>query len=91
MVSITSTSSSKAGDFKTEEIANIAEESDADVPKVRMLEILKMNKKEWPHIVFGTLCSIVMGCAMPVFAILFGDILGVRYLDVSFIYKNTLL
>ncbi|XP_050514648.1 ATP-dependent translocase ABCB1-like isoform X1 [Diabrotica virgifera virgifera] len=43
---------------------------------VSVFEILKMNAPEWPYILFAGLGSIVVGCGMPVFAVLFGSILG---------------
>jgi hypothetical protein len=46
-------------------------------PPVSMMRILKKNMPEWPFIVIGSLGSIVMGFAMPIFGVLFGDILGV--------------
>nr|CAD7429698.1 unnamed protein product [Timema monikensis] len=42
-----------------------------------MMEVLRHNKPEWLYILIGSMCSIVMGASMPVFAILFGDILGI--------------
>ncbi|KAJ8927496.1 hypothetical protein NQ314_020045 [Rhamnusium bicolor] len=44
--------------------------------KDSVIEVIKMNSPEWPQIVLGCTGSIIMGCAMPVFAILFGSILG---------------
>nr|CAD7203250.1 unnamed protein product [Timema douglasi] len=41
-----------------------------------MMEVMRHNKPEWLYILIGSMCSIVMGASMPVFAILFGDILG---------------
>ncbi|CAG2057216.1 unnamed protein product [Timema podura] len=41
-----------------------------------MMEVMRHNKPEWLYILIGSVCSIVMGASMPVFAILFGDILG---------------
>ncbi|PNF43401.1 Multidrug resistance protein 1 [Cryptotermes secundus] len=46
-------------------------------PPVSMMRILKKNMPEWPFILIGSLGSIVMGFAMPIFGVLFGDILGV--------------
>ncbi|KAF5301298.1 hypothetical protein FQR65_LT08917 [Abscondita terminalis] len=43
--------------------------------------ILQMNRPETCNIVIGCLTSVVMGAAMPVFAILFGDILGILQLQ----------
>jgi hypothetical protein len=46
-------------------------------PPVSMMKILKKNMPEWPFILTGSIGSIVMGFAMPIFGVLFGDILGV--------------
>jgi hypothetical protein len=46
-------------------------------PPVSMIRILEKNMPEWPFILIGSIGSIVMGFAMPIFGILFGDILGV--------------
>ncbi|CAH1099162.1 unnamed protein product [Psylliodes chrysocephalus] len=41
-----------------------------------LLEILKMNAPEWPYICVAALGSMMMGCGMPIFAVLLGSILG---------------
>ena len=46
------------------------------VPRVSPWGILKMNGPEWPLMVVGTLASAAMGSLMPVFAFLFGEMLG---------------
>lgn len=46
-------------------------------PEVPLLEILKLNTPEWPYVLIGTLASMVMGFATPVFSVVFGDIMGV--------------
>lgn len=38
---------------------------------------MQWNKIEWPYITIGSVCSVLMGAAMPLFAILFGEIVGV--------------
>lgn len=38
---------------------------------------MKYNSSEWPQILIGCVTSLIMGAAMPVFAVLFGEILGV--------------
>ena len=48
-----------------------------DLVEVDSLRILRTNSPEWPYIVVGLLGSAVMGGAMPVYAILFGEVLGV--------------
>ena len=35
-----------------------------------------MNGKEWPFILGGGIASLVMGVSMPVYAVLFGEVLG---------------
>jgi hypothetical protein len=42
-----------------------------------MMTILKKNKPERPFILLGSVGSMVTGFAMPVFGVLFGEILGV--------------
>ncbi|XP_001975658.3 multidrug resistance protein 1A [Drosophila erecta] len=42
-----------------------------------MSEVMRMNKPEWLQILVGCISSVIMGCAMPVFAVLFGSILQV--------------
>ena len=56
---------------------NVPEPDDDDLPKVSILRIMKTNAREWPYILMGGLASIVMGASMPVYAILFGEVLGV--------------
>lgn len=42
-----------------------------------MWEVIQWNKIEWPYITIGSVCSLLMGAAMPLFAILFGEIVEV--------------
>lgn len=42
-----------------------------------MWEVIQWNKTEWPYITIGSVCSLLMGAAMPLFAILFGEIVQV--------------
>ena len=44
-------------------------------PQVDSVRVMRMNLPEWPYILLGLLGSIVMGGAMPVYAILFGEVL----------------
>ncbi|XP_042225494.1 ATP-dependent translocase ABCB1-like isoform X2 [Homarus americanus] len=60
--------SSKSLDNKGE-----GEEESIDVP---ITKILQMNSSEWPFILLGVVCSALQGTSMPLFAILFGDVLG---------------
>ena len=58
---------------KTESESN----KDEDLPKIQMTRILKRNRPEFFYILIGVLSSCGMGAVMPVFAVIFGDILGV--------------
>ncbi|XP_011185431.1 ATP-dependent translocase ABCB1 [Zeugodacus cucurbitae] len=73
-------------DFKTEEDALIEENLDDS----SLWPILKMNTPEWPQLLCGVLSSAIMGCAMPVFAVLFGEILEVLSVpDNTYVRENT--
>ena len=55
-----------------------------DLPKIQVTRLLKRNKAEMLYIIIGGLASVAMASLMPVFAILFGKILGVLgYLDIN--------
>ncbi|KAL9915299.1 multi drug resistance 50 [Glossina fuscipes fuscipes] len=53
--------------------------------------ILKMNRNEWPQIICGCLTSVIMGSAMPLFALLFGSILQILSVrdDPDYVRDNT--
>jgi len=38
--------------------------------------VLSFNVHEWPYMLIGVLTSLLMGAAMPIYAILFGEVLG---------------
>lgn len=42
-------------------------------------DVVKMNRDEWPEITVGCIASLIAGGAMPVFAVLFGEIIAVRF------------
>lgn len=50
---------------------------DSKQRQMSLLDVIKMNKQEWPHITIGCIGSLVAGGAMPVFAVLFGEIIEV--------------
>ncbi|XP_029444667.1 multidrug resistance protein 1-like isoform X2 [Rhinatrema bivittatum] len=50
---------------------------DEKVPPVSFLKTMKLNKKEWPYFVVGTICAIINGGLQPAFAIIFSKIIGV--------------
>jgi hypothetical protein len=75
-----SRASSTGSDFHTNEDERLSVIEGAEEklpPPISMMTIMKKNMPEWPFIVVGSLGSIVIGCAMPIFGVLFGDILGV--------------
>ena len=53
-----------------------------------------MLSPEWLFMLFGIICSVTMGALMPLFALLFGEILGViAYPDIDlarYKHKHTL-
>lgn len=53
------------------------EEEDALIKDVSLMKVISLNKPELLQIVIGVIASAFMGFAMPIFAVLFGDILGV--------------
>nr|CAD7263823.1 unnamed protein product [Timema shepardi] len=46
-----------------------------ELPKSSLLQVMHLNKPEWPYIFIACVCSIVMGAAMPVLAVLFGSLI----------------
>jgi len=40
---------------------------------------MKMNSSEWPYIVIGCIMALLQGAVQPAFALIFGNMLGVRY------------
>ncbi|XP_037828263.1 ATP-dependent translocase ABCB1 [Lucilia sericata] len=52
-------------------------ESKEEKSTFSIFNILKMNRDEWPQILCGCVSSVIMGAAMPLFAVLFGSILQI--------------
>lgn len=50
-----------------------------NISSVSLFEVVKMSTPEWPVVTIGCVGSLIMGAAMPVFAIIFGDIVGVSW------------
>ncbi|XP_047112212.1 ATP-dependent translocase ABCB1-like [Schistocerca piceifrons] len=46
------------------------------VQTATMLQILRVNRPEWPLLAGATLAAVLNGCAMPVYSVLFGSVLG---------------
>jgi hypothetical protein len=76
-VSRTSSTRSASHTHEDEKTPVIEEEEDEEPPQVSMWTILQKNMPEWPYILMGSVGSIVTGFAMPIFGVLFGDIIGV--------------
>lgn len=45
---------------------------------VSMMRIIKLNGKEWPYILLGSIAAIIMGASLPTFAIIFGEYFEVK-------------
>lgn len=56
---------------------NLNEDTSNPVKKISMMKILELNKQEWPYILPACLTSMIVGFSMPLFSILFGDVIGV--------------
>jgi hypothetical protein len=76
-VSRTSSTRSASHTHEDERMPVIEDDEEEDPPQISMLTILKKNMPEWPYIVLGSVGSIIIGFAMPIFGVLFGGILGV--------------
>uniref|UniRef100_T1JDG5 ABC-type xenobiotic transporter n=1 Tax=Strigamia maritima TaxID=126957 RepID=T1JDG5_STRMM len=59
------------------------EEEDQDILKPPLFRIIKLNSPEWPYILLGCFGAIGFGCTTPVYALLFGDIMGVLSITVE--------
>ncbi|XP_037084784.1 ATP-dependent translocase ABCB1-like [Pollicipes pollicipes] len=51
-------------------------EGEPTYPPVSMWRLVRMSGPEWPYVLFGVLASAVCGCAIPVYALFFGDVLA---------------
>ncbi|XP_049995746.1 phosphatidylcholine translocator ABCB4 [Alexandromys fortis] len=54
-----------------------ASELDANVPPVSFLQVLKLNKTEWPYFVVGTVCAIVNGALQPAISIILSEMIAI--------------
>lgn len=88
--SINSESSSEDDADSDVDNESIEEEvTEEDKKKVSMFSLIKMNKKEWPYILTGTVASCIVGASFPAFAVLFGEMYGILSLgDPAIIKKN---
>lgn len=74
-------SSDDEADSDTEKGGAEEEVTEEDKKKVSTVKLMKMNSKEWPQIVLGSLASCIMGATFPAFAVLFGEVYGVMSLN----------
>lgn len=77
-ISVQSEQESEIDVSTTQNDLSLYEAGKEDKSDVSILEIIKENRPEWLEVSIGCICSLIMGAAMPVFAIIFGDIIGVR-------------
>nr|XP_054768939.1 ATP-dependent translocase ABCB1-like [Lytechinus pictus] len=68
---------STASSGKGSQVDEDDEKEEEEVERASYMEILKLNKPEWPYIVVGILFAAVLGIAYPVFAILFSEVVAV--------------
>ncbi|KAG0716695.1 Multidrug resistance protein 1 [Chionoecetes opilio] len=61
---------------KTTTTATTKEED--KVPTVPLSKILHMNATEWPYILAGVVGAGIQGSIIPLYAVMFGEVLGVR-------------
>uniref|UniRef100_A0A669QYU8 ATP binding cassette subfamily B member 1 n=1 Tax=Phasianus colchicus TaxID=9054 RepID=A0A669QYU8_PHACC len=52
-------------------------QSAEELPPVSFLKVMKLNKKEWPYFVAGTLCAVINGALQPAFSVIFSEIIGI--------------
>jgi hypothetical protein len=76
-VSRTSSIGSASHTHEDEKPPVVEDAEEEEPPPISMMTILKKNMPEWQFILLGCLGAMVTGFAMPVFGVLFGDILGV--------------
>ncbi|XP_072268653.1 ATP-binding cassette sub-family B member 5-like [Pyxicephalus adspersus] len=62
---------------KGEEDDVVEEEEEQKLPKISFFRLLKLNKSEWPYILFGTLAAMINGGAHPAFSILFAKAIAI--------------
>ncbi|XP_014662073.1 PREDICTED: multidrug resistance protein 1-like [Priapulus caudatus] len=55
----------------------MAQEDLKSLPPVDMMRLMKLNAPEWPYISVGCVAAAANGAVMPMFAIIFAEVLGV--------------
>lgn len=58
-----------------------SDDEDDENKSTSIWTIAKMNSSEWWQILLGCFASIVSGTSMPIFAVIFGEILGVNAIN----------
>ncbi|PSN32510.1 hypothetical protein C0J52_16611 [Blattella germanica] len=71
---------SRTGSNKDQCITPLVEEEQYDAPLSR---IMALNKPEWSFILVGCLSAAAVGCALPLFAILFGEVYGMHLFNLA--------
>lgn len=79
--SVYESSSEDEADSDVDNESTEEEITEEDKKKVSTMGLMKMNSKEWPYIVTGTLASCIVGASFPAFAVLFGEMYGILSLD----------
>ncbi|KAK4292716.1 hypothetical protein Pmani_034533 [Petrolisthes manimaculis] len=54
----------------------VVDEDEQAALQVSIGQIMKLNAPEWPCMVVGVICAAIQGTTLPVYAILFGEVLG---------------
>uniref|UniRef100_A0AAY5KQC5 ATP-binding cassette, sub-family B (MDR/TAP), member 11a n=1 Tax=Esox lucius TaxID=8010 RepID=A0AAY5KQC5_ESOLU len=60
--------------------SHFKEEASEHVEPAPVARILKYNKSEWPYMLIGSIGAAINGSVNPIYAILFSQILGVRWI-----------
>ncbi|XP_049777245.1 ATP-dependent translocase ABCB1-like [Schistocerca cancellata] len=76
MVSVRSEASSMAGS-EGGPVEVQPEAPEEKVPDVGLTTVVRLNAPEWHLLVTGTVAALIAGAAFPLFAVFFGDVLGV--------------
>ncbi|KAM5157180.1 ATP-binding cassette sub-family B member 5-like [Mantella aurantiaca] len=71
-------SSGKFSMSENEEEDDVTEdEQEQKLPKISFYKLLKLNKSEWPYILFGTLAAIINAGAHPSFGVIFAKVIAI--------------
>ncbi|KAH9634092.1 hypothetical protein HF086_001294 [Spodoptera exigua] len=59
-------------EFRTDD----KDEDAVEAPDISFWRVLKLNKPEWKSVTLASICSLMSGFCMPLFAVIFGDFLA---------------